>query len=430
MVETAGVKLWLKRESELSKLMSEYSTEQQDVFERHYIEICLAQGYRSLVAGGRLEPTQDPPHLFAYYNAAVAKGFHETLNATGKTKHAGRIRQALRQTYGFAALLTEYRLWTTGLELNCDVVPIDFNELGNFDFLWLQEEDALEIECKVLTQDYAATVNRSSFNRLGRVLESELRRLLLPGTSQILFLDLEEDLPRRDTDLAALANFIFEFVAGAPASPPNYVRALRKEDFAAGHADPSLAHSEARFITLLHGHYTLAFHNEQAGVVVAISGPPVSAERFSARLLRKLKEAADQLSGQRPGALFFETEGPSPDRPVNLAFQKRVEGVATQLFAQRPHLDLVILGFAGPPFSAGRTHAIPNRRRKRKNRSVLSLKLERFMNAPPIAASAVNLFRDFQTDWWRHKYRWEHKSQRDVAKAALDYRKRREPGSG
>jgi hypothetical protein len=416
LVGVTGRDVWLRRAKDLLGL----GYDQRSILERHHVELCIAQGLEQIDATGKFTLLEQP-FIDAVTFAGVAHTIQSYLTSEGRKRHAGKIKQALKEDYGFAALRTEHTAIMMSLAIGCDVTLADFENLGRYDFLIADQEKEVELECKLLTHDFAQNYRKSEFDRLCRSLgRHERASLLRPGTSRIAELTLKQTLPRKDQDLKLLASSIASAVADQPHQLPDYVESLRIKDWPLGVNEPGRAHAEARFITVMKGQPTFALHGERSAFILAVDSATDKTEATAELILRKFKDAASQLSGTRPGIVFAEVEGPCFDHVSNLQLKKVIDiSLQRGFFKARPFVELVVIGFPGPPFTVGSSSSIRNPRIKRRNMSLISKRLERASRPVPLKNFP---FKDFRMDWWKDKYRWEHKSIKDVKEALQDVR--------
>jgi hypothetical protein len=416
LAQAAGQDRWLKRADELLDLASGSEAELRTVLERHHIEVCIAAAIRH----PRSQALAMQPFLDAFVFAAFARHIHDRLSAEGKKRHVGKLKQALKEEYGFAALRTEHTAMMMGFGIGCTVAPMDLEGIADYDLLLSANGEEVELECKLLTHDFGGSqVRIADFQRLRREMEAIAGELLRPGTSKIAWLTLRDRLPRKDQEAKLFATAIGDVVLGKCQAIPSFAKDLKVEDWPRGISEPGLAHAEARFLTVFQQCYTFAFAGERSAFILAINSMP-DVKKYGALVERRFKDAADQLSGSRPGVIFAEMEGPNFDTGMLVQIVPRYfTGLLQEVFRTRPFLELVILGFPGPPFSSGASVPIRNPRRKRRNSPVICQKLER--NAQPRKSSAIP-FRDFRKGWWQQKYRWDHKGPKDVQEALRCFR--------
>jgi hypothetical protein len=420
LVQATGQDRWLRRADELLSLASGAERQLRSILERHHIEVCIAAAYRRM-AFGNLEELAMQPFADAFGFALIAKAIHRHLSRQGKQRHVGKLKQALKEDYGFAALRTEHTAMMMGFGIGCKVVPADLEGLATYDLLLSDQGEEVELECKLLTHDLGHPFRQSEFNRLCRALDRLAEKSLLrPGSSRIAWLTLRDTLPRQDQELRLLATTIAaSVVAEQVHAVPDYVEELRVEDWPRGVTEPKLAHAEARFLSVFQQCYTYAQDGDRSAFILAIISPP-DVKKYGDLVQRKFKDAADQLSHTRPGVIFAELEGPNFDTGLTIKLlPPYFKNILEDVFRTRPYLELVIIGLPGPPFSSGASFAISNPRRKKRNRSFISRKLER--NSLSKRFSDIP-FKDFRKDWRREKYDWKHKSSGDVIEALRRFR--------
>jgi hypothetical protein len=114
---------------------------------------------------------------------------------------------------------------------------------------------------------------------------------------------------------------------------------------------------------------TFCLEGDRAAFILALDSADEMSIDFSDRITRKFKDAADQLSGLKRGVIFAEFEGPWPDPPLVSIMEQACRSILLDLFQARPSIELIVLGFPGPPFSVGTSFAIRNPRNKRRGSS-------------------------------------------------------------
>lgn len=408
----AGMASWLKRARDLEYRYT--ASGRGSMLQRHHVEICIAAGLYELASGGDLSALLQQPFLDAFVFAGLAKEVHSHLSPAAQKRHRGKIKQAIRNEYGFGALRTEYTAITMGLDIGCDVILADYEGVANYDLLFADEEEELELECKLLTHEFGAFLRPSHCRRLSHALEKlERGSILRPGASRIVWLTVREKLPQKDEGLRVLASIIASAAADRQYERPDYVEELRVEDWPLGAVEPDRAHSEARFITVMRGWNTFALCDDNCAFILALRSVAERELDRSEMLTRRFRNATDQFSGKRPGVIFAEVEGPTFDLPLILTMKDEMEEALDGVFKGRPFLEFVILGFPGPPFTAGATYAVRNPRVKRRNLSFISRRLER--HAWTEMSSTIP-YKEFRKEWWQPMYRWEHKTVEDLEK--------------
>lgn len=388
----------------------------RSALEQHHLELMIADLF-GICRLDLPEAVQAPLVGDAIAFLSVARNFHEALTTSGRGRHIGMIKNALNSSYGFAAVRTEYTAAQLGIQMGCSVTAIDIEGLGTFDFLLDKDGEEVEIECKLMSNDFAAVGTKSRFDRLLGVLNSRHRdELLRPGASTILRVSMSGDFPKSNEDVRLMGRLLADAVSGAEVAPNPFFTGFARQRWAPGEMDPSRSYAEASFITTVQGHPTIELHDERAAVIVVFELPVGTASGFRRRVETRFKEAASQCSGTRPAVLFAEAQGPWPAGPMVEIARKAFEEILPEVFRARPHLELVILAFAGPPFSSGVTFPVRNKRRKRRNQSYLMRALERAAVCPPLPLGSLPNH-GFRSNWWREKFNWGHKSPQEMRDA-------------
>jgi hypothetical protein len=412
--DTVDQRLLLKRADKLLASASSGSFQIASCLERHHVELCMAGALREMYLTGDVSAVGQPC-LDAYAFANLTCSLHQCLTPLGQRRHQGKLKDALRSDFGFASYRAEQYGILLGLRIGCDVNPVDMEGAANFDFEYSTDGDILEVECKLLTHDFGTLFRRSEFHRLCRELEKRRSRLLPEFSSKIAWLTLSTPLPRESNRLAELATAICDLVGDQAHCWPGYVVSADIELWSRGLIDPTRAPAEARFLMLARHRDTFSLHGANAAFILAMDLQPIDLDRVRDRMVRKFKDAAGQLTGIRPGIIYAEVEGPSIDRSTIRQNMQVFRYIMPEVFKTRPHLEGVVIGFPGPPFSPGGSFLIRNDRKKRRNMSLIARRLERLYKQ----RRKVDLpFEDFRTAWWREKYKWDYKTESDFREAA------------
>lgn len=391
----------------------------RSVLEEIHLELLLAE-LAGLYSLSLPEEMQLPLLGDALVFASAAHNLHQYLGETAKRRHLGMLRAAMDSDSGFSALRTEYVAAAFALGQGCHVTPIDLEGLGNYDFLLTSDEEEIELECKMLSNDFGNPFASTRIDRLMLELNTKHREALLkPGTARKFWLELGADLPSSNDGVRELAVELVRLAGGAEASSLSLVKSFRIEDWEGGREHPDRAFSEARFITSLHFCPTFEFHDEKAAIIFALKDGFDSGARYRDRFKKKFKEAADQFSGTRPAALFVEVQGPCPDRYNVELIRKSFKLLMPEVFEARPFVELLVLCFAGPPFTAGVSYAIRNERRRRGNQTFLMRRLERASLSKKRTSGALP-GSGFRKQWWQEKFNWSYKSKDEFSRELSD----------
>lgn len=416
ILSAIGIRTIRARVRKLLRRVEEDPSSSRDLLEQHYIELVLGlytEESGNLSGSGIPEPVVGSALRFC----RVAANLDQYLDVSGKRRHRGKLKQAMGEEYGFSALQTEYLAVTTGLQLGCEIDAVDLEGRERFDFVFRRGAEEVEVECKLLTPQSTSSFDLRRFRRFSKLLNTVgMTKLLQSGASHILRLGLEDDLPQTDEGQLQVIEALHRFrVVGEVGDLPNGISLLSAEHWPAGLEVPARAHAEARYLTLKESVATLALNGEDSALVIALlSEPSRDTDARLSYILRGLKRAADQLSRSRSGVLFVELQGPCPDPIVNAAVAADYETVAPRLFESRPHCELVMLNFSGPPFSSGMSFAF--RRQLRRKFGLRRSLVDRLEDAARMKAGRSRLpGRDFRREWWSGKYDWSYKSPEELA---------------
>ena len=413
LVDLGGRERWKRRYELLKREYDEFPAGQESLFERHHVELCVFPAYQKLRRGD-LGIDTSPPHLDAYGVATFIAKLHSLLSPQRRNRLAGRVVDALQRDFGFAALRTELTAIGFLHELSCEVVPTDFEDIDTFDFAATRANESIELECKLLTHDFGQQIRNSSFRRLHRYFGEVCDAEGLPeGASVVTRVEAPSGLPIEDAELRTLAALLRLAVVGTDVDGRLSSLGLTVElaDWPTGRERPNLVHSEARWLTVVEGWHTFAREDGNAAVIVAIRGESTSPERVLENTTRKFKDAASQMSGSVDGVLFCEIEGPVVDKPLRLMISRTFEGILQPVFAARPFLKLVILGFPGPPFTLGAAHAIVP---SESGSDATNLLVKELTNLAVTEEVPPQPGWEFRKSWFEKKYRWEHKTKDDI----------------
>lgn len=411
-----GLERWRRRYKMLKREQDEFPGGRETHFERHHVELCVLPAYEQLQRRSG-PPELSPPHLDAYGFATYVVQLHSLLSPVGKRRLRGRVVDALRQDFGFAALRTELTAIGFLHELGCEVQPVDFERLARFDFAAARADESVELECKLLTHEFAQPFSKSAHRRLHRYFAEACDTEGLPqGTSVIVRVEASAGLPKEDVELRRLAALLRKAALGTDvrANLSSLGLTVELADWPMGRDRPDLVHSEARWLTVVEGWHTFAKECDDAAVVVAIRGALNSPERVVESITRKFKDAAKQLSGSSDGVIFAEAEGPVVDKPMRTMISAVLDAILQPVFSARPSLKLVILGFPGPPFSLGAAFGIVQHDAESGPTSQLVRDLKDIAVTEEVPLQPGW---EFRKSWFERKYRWDHKTEDDVRRS-------------
>lgn len=149
-ISITGWEPWKKR------IDSFQSWGESNVFMKQYINEChpleaemmRIHNHRKKT-GRNPDPTKDARTARLGSFAIMVARLHAILNATGKKKLEGRLRDALKSRIGLSPLALEMKIAAHLMSRDFDVVFHDFEaEEGGFDFLAEKSGLSMEVECK------------------------------------------------------------------------------------------------------------------------------------------------------------------------------------------------------------------------------------------------------------------------------------------
>lgn len=423
VVGFGGQRTWSKRYEALTR-----DSQRGASLEHHHVEIVLYEADRRLAVSKRGLLGQ-MPDLDGYAVAVELSGWHRELNQNGKKRLEGSIRDALNSDWGFAPLRCELTARMALRAIGCTVVAADMEGEERIDFLVTRGEDQAEIECKFITHDFGRSFRGREFYALKDLLMKEVDRFAGSGISVVVRVEISRGLPSNRVQLRRLAEAIGQAVVGAqPDLREQLGVCFFREEWPPGCERPELVHAEARYRSDMECVATLAMDRPGFALLVEVEDPADS-RGYEKRLVRRLKEAADQLSGERPGALFVELQGSSPRFARDNPAADLVGRLFPQVCEGRPHLELVVLGFPGPPYMMGTTHHF-------RNPTVKDGQGSRILD--DLAATSVNEesenlpFSEFRRSWWSPKYSPDLAAERNMEESLgrLLARLKRKSGEG
>jgi hypothetical protein len=106
----------------------------------------------------------------AYGFAAALQRVYRNLGEKGRNQLAGRLRGALKDQFGLRPLAYEIQVLTHLCRRGFDVKCMDLEGEAKYDFLAVQSDSRVEIECKTTTSDTGRRVHMSDVSQLGRYL--------------------------------------------------------------------------------------------------------------------------------------------------------------------------------------------------------------------------------------------------------------------
>ncbi len=211
------------------------------------------------------------------------------------------ILDNLKPDRDFRQIEHELRCYIHFRQKSADVKFADLEGLGNFDLIYLKQSETVEVECKTISQD---TGNPIKNETIASLVQSFLRlirnpsRLVEPGIFSIKF----KTEPKASNSISGgleaavgvsmpcfveLTDATIEF-----ASRPSW----RNPDQPPTDKDPDIVGRPNCITRIRNGYVALVLQTDRSG-------------SLSERVIRVLKDAADQLSKQRPSIVWLHFVG-------------------------------------------------------------------------------------------------------------------------
>lgn len=405
MVTLGGYRNWKKRYEALTR-----ADGRAIALERHHVEVVVFEAFRRIglttrILAGRM------PELDGYAVASEISAWHDELSEFGKKNLAGRVRNALDEDWGFSPLRTEMTARLFLRSIGCSLVSSDLEGADRWDFLARRGADEIELECKYLTHDFGRSYRIREFQRLRRLLGEFADTQEGAGVSLVVRLELGQGLPRDEQQLRRIGKAVEAVVRRREAARLDDLGiGVAAEEWPPGIEEPDLVHAEARFRTDVELVATIAVSRPKFALLVELE-EPLDPDSFRNRFIERLCDAAGQLSANRPGVLFVEQEGPGPGNRADGPGTQFVRDLLPRVFERRPHLELVILGFPGPPFSLGTAVHIRNPAMEHSYGNSI---LESLQNLSGVHEVQDAPFIGFRQAWWAPKYSPDLAARRNV----------------
>lgn len=357
LVAITGWKPWERRLVWLQEQVRANPTMPHFVIERFGLELAFEQVRRHQKQSGRYPwPPETAEQQRLYSFLAMITRCHHRLSPAGKTRLKGMLQDGLKSDYGIAPLAFEMKVVAHLMTRGFDVIFHDMEEGGGFDYLVMNDDVEMEVECKFVSGDIGRQIHLKKMHQLGTVLLPEMGNLLDQGCGgRLIRISIPGRLSGNDkqhheirhlmsqaiSDQKSIARLnayevmISEFsVANSPFSqlPPN--------DISSDHIQRFLSEEFG-----IKNKNVLVHFRPKKGVVLVV----VESAKKDAVLKgihHQLKDAArDQLSGNRPGILCCELADLTEDQLRGL-WNDQDEGTGLQfmvsgLIARRPQIHTV-----------------------------------------------------------------------------------------
>jgi hypothetical protein len=240
------------------------------------------------------------------------------LSALGASRFKSNILGALRPDRDIRHLEHEVRTFVHLGQKKVATTLADLEGVGKYDMSCKLDGNDFEVECKTVTEDTGEQIKTDLLVSLSEVCRNALRNSVNPAGSGVFVLTFTKS-PAHCRDLhSALRD-------GVTAALP-----LRSDDFELVFATRSEWGSSTPSTTvrqdleaISHKYSAWNFGNRVLGLALLPHKPSTLAQK----IIRSLKEAADQCSGQNPSLLWLHLIGHPEDKFLEVAqFSQKGEG--------------------------------------------------------------------------------------------------------
>jgi hypothetical protein len=310
LVAIAGVRRWEKRVSHLREsAQSPYLA--KIAADYHWLELQLEdelakrKNPRTVAADDDFNPISRRALRFAQTIAEA----HKSLPAEGQRKLEGRVRDALQAETGFAALYQEMEIAAALLNDNFEVGFPDLDGTGRADISFQRGGVDGLLECKALSADAGRKIHRKHFYRFMNSISEDILQRASAGENVLIIITLKDRLIsnlQRSTPLVQATKDIAQSDQFFQVTGDDFHISCERYAQRFEMLPPM---SETEFSKEAQSHFGPNCH--VAGVRVGRGSCflVMRSEReddHSKPQLEAMKEAAEQLSGDRPGFIALQ----------------------------------------------------------------------------------------------------------------------------
>ena len=211
-VDLAGEHAWAKRIAHLRQELTASPFRMKLVIDYNWLELIVADQL-AIVAGAQPDHPVTPDDLAVLYFVEMTIRVHDRLTPKGQRQLAGRLRDALKSSTGFAAIYLEIdvagRLITAGFEVEF----ADMDGSGRYDLRFWRGTTEGEVECKSLSADAGRKIHRHDFYRFIDGVSREIGRRVESACHEAVVVTLNARLPaddERQEELRAAARRVLQ----------------------------------------------------------------------------------------------------------------------------------------------------------------------------------------------------------------------------
>ncbi|HKH48667.1 MAG TPA: hypothetical protein VKM72_28720 [Thermoanaerobaculia bacterium] len=359
-ISLVGWKVWDKRYQDLDRQRRKFSISRRQIEELYHLELTLPVLYKHLMLTGKLKinsPIEGDTVIFSGFIARL----HDSLGGEGKRRLEGTIKNALSSNDGFGPLRCELTALNAFLAEGCQVAAVDLEGLENFDYLCSLDGCEFEVECKFVTSDLGAKIQRTEASSLAQsIVDRTMKTFGNLERGVIVTIVTENRLPSGRSEIDTIVGHVLSCLEEGSGTAHYGATKITVEDWPSGKEDPASVHKEATLKSLVDDAYTAGWHCPTGAIMLIFKSESQTGYYQAMKMRRKLVDAAEQFSGSRPGIIFLEFENIGPHLEFKKLYASLIEDLLRDIGGKRKYLDRIILGFPGLPFSGGESFDLVN----------------------------------------------------------------------
>ena len=298
----------------------------------------MALGYQSevLKAEGCLLPDLvDPLILASLRFAATAAAVSDRISEQGRVELKGRLRDSLKANVGFAPLYLELTVAQQLMDVGFEVDFMDMEGRAQYDLRFRDGASIGEVECKAISADAGRKIHRKDFYRLMDVLAPALADRASDREHGVLLVTLDDRLSPKAVDTQKLADEIGSLLSNSARKNrqfDGFRLALNAYSDVIGDFPPvsQRAAYDACRATFGDGIHVAGMLEADGGVLVVVRSE--KEDDPSKPLLKALRQAASQLTGQHPSFIAVQEHGLRSDGLRSAKVRRRAAILSNALF--------------------------------------------------------------------------------------------------
>lgn len=288
--------------------------------------------------------------------AAAAVEVSRHLGPAARNILRGRVMDSLTAAGDARSLAHEFRVITTLARRGWDIEFTDFEQRAHYDFIARQDEREIEIECKNITADCGSAVHVEDFEALANDLKNNILSNQHDNLVVRVDVALADRLPRKQEQRKLMVQAVMGLLNRNSSGAAEMLGVSITARFL--EVSPvDVNNVESSTINALR-----EIGDEHNGAVVGISSKTefIAIHVYSQRkskvqdsVIRVFKDAASQLSYQRPGIIwahFSDLENAELDDLIKIYRSGQftlLQEIALKLFSEARYAHLAALFFSG-----------------------------------------------------------------------------------